>query len=583
MIKMNVNKRLWIVTPPWLIIGAVVILVPVFVFMAMDTINRQKEQTTRLLVEKGAAIIRSFEAGVRTGIGMRWGGFQLQKLLMETAEHADIDYLIVTDAGGMIIADSDPLRIGTLYETDLDLGKIAVSNELFWRQVENSQGADTFEVYRSFLPTNRRTLEFSHPFCDRSGISKEMPARPQELIVFTGLNMAPIKEAHEQDVRRTIWMAILFLLIGSAGIVSLLLAQGYLSARSSLSRIRAFSDSLVENMPIGLLAADAGGTVTACNRTAEEILHLKAGEVIGKRASDVIPEGCGSLLQMQGEKERPIEQEITCTLPEGSTISLEAVAASLYEQEGVFIGDIVIFRDMTEIKRLKDEVARSQRLASLGGLAAGVAHEIRNPLSSIKGFASYFREKFADVPPDREAAEVMIREVDRMNRVITQLIEFARPLKMNINSVSVPVVIRHALSLIEKQAVKKGIIIQTEIPAGKWEIPIDADRMTQVFLNLYLNAIAAMEEGGELRVSLSGQDEQMLRISVSDTGIGIPAKDLPRVFDPYFTTRSAGTGLGLAICHKIVEAHKGEIFLESEVGKGTTVVVILPAAAVQNR
>ena len=257
-------------------------------------------------------------------------------------------------------------------------------------------------------------------------------------------------------------------------------------------------------------------------------------------------------------------------------MTLEVVAAPLFEQENIFLGSILLFRDMTEIKRLEAEVERSRRLASLGGLAAGVAHEIRNPLSSIKGFATHFRERFVDVPGEREAAEVMIREVDRINRVITQLIELARPLKMNIVPVSLPVVIRHALALIENEAAKKGVAVQTDMPAGKWEISIDADRMTQVFLNLFLNALEAMEKGGELRVSLLGQEEKAIRITIADTGRGIPAADLPRVFDPYFTTRSAGTGLGLAICHKIVEAHQGEIFLESEEGKGTKVSLILP-------
>ena len=577
MIKMNGTKRSWIVTPPWLIIGAVVILVPVFVFMAMDTINRQKEQTTRLLIEKGAAIIRSFEAGIRTGIGMRWEGFQLQKLLIETAEHTDIDYLIVTDSDGTILADSEPMRIGTIYETALDLENVIASKQLFWRQIRNSQGADTFEVYRSFLPASRRPPPFFHPFVERPPMERQPESR--RFIIFVGLNMAPIEEAHKQDVQRTIWMAVLFLLIGTAGIISLLLAQGYLSARSSLSRMQAFSESLVENMPVGLLATDAAGNVTACNRTAEEILRLKTGEVLGKKAFDVIPPGCAGLVEMRGQKGRPFEGEINCTLPEGSAITLESVSTSLYEPEGTFIGNIAIFRDMTELKHLQDEVARSRRLASLGGLAAGVAHEIRNPLSSIKGFALYFREKFADAPSDREAADVMIREVDRMNRVITQLIEFARPLTIKIEPVSLPVVIRHALSLIEKDAAQKGINIETDIPEAKWEIPLDADRMTQVFLNLYLNAIAAMERGGLLRVSVAMQDDKRVRIGVSDTGVGIPADDLPRVFDPYFTTRSSGTGLGLAICHKIVEAHHGEIFLESEIGKGTTAVIILPVAA----
>ncbi len=577
MIKMTPSKRSWIVTPPWLIIGTVVILVPIFVFMAMDTINRQKEQTTHLMVEKGAAIIRSFEAGIRTGMGMRWEGFQLQKLLMETAEHTDIDYLIVTDSDGTIVADSEPLRIGTVYETGLDLKNVVAAKKLFWRQITNSQGADTFEVYRSFLPASRRPPPFFDLFFARPP-SERQPG-PERFIIFVGLNMAPIEEAHKQDVQRTIWIAIVFLLIGTAGIVSLLLAQGYLSARSSLARVQAFSESLVENMPVGLLATDAAGNVTACNRAAEEILHVKAGEVLGKSAVNVIPPGCADLIEMQGAKGRRYEGEINCTLPDGSAITLESVSTSLYEPKDRFIGNIVIFRNMTEFKHLQDEVARSRRLASLGGLAAGVAHEIRNPLSSIKGFASYFREKFADMPSEREAADVMIREVDRMNRVITQLIEFARPLTVKIEPISLPVVIRHALSLIEKDTAQKGIKIETNIPEAKWEIPLDADRMTQVFLNLYLNAIAAMQNGGLLRVSVSIQDDQRVRISVSDTGTGIPANDLPRVFDPYFTTRSSGTGLGLAICHKIVEAHGGEIFLESEVGKGTTAVIILPATA----
>ena len=574
--RLHKNKKRFVVVPPWLIIGAVSILVPVFIFMTMDSINRQKEQTTRLLVEKGGAIIRSFEAGVRTGLGMHWGEFQLQKLLMETAEQSDIDYLIVADASGMILADSDPLRIGTVYETDLDMGKTAVSRKLSWRLVQNNQGADTFEVYRGLSLSAGFGQEFTNPFCDQLASPEKKSPPPLGLVVFAGLNMAPIEEARRLDIFRTIWGAVLFLLIGLAGIVSLMLAHGYQAARSSLSRMRVFSDSLVENMPIGLIAIDAGGILSACNRTAEDILHLESGECVGKPAVDVMPLELKEFILPGDKTTSPVDKEVTCTMKEGAAMTLEVVAAPLWEHEEVFLGSIVIFRDMTEIKRLEEELERGRRLASLGGLAAGVAHEIRNPLSSIKGFATHFRERFVDVPEERKAAEVMIREVDRINRVITQLIEFARPLKMNMVPGSLPVVIRHALALIEKEAAKRGVTVQTDIPTGKWEISLDADRMTQVFLNLFLNALEAMEGGGELRVSLLRQEKKSVRIAVSDTGIGISAVDLPRVFDPYFTTRPAGTGLGLAICHKIVEAHNGEIFLESEAGKGTTVVLILP-------
>ena len=568
------KKRFWAVIPPWLIIGAVVILVPVFIFMTIENINRQKEQTTRLLVEKGAALIRSFEAGARTGIGLHWGGFQLQKLLMETAEQPDIDYLIVTDARGTILADSDPLRIGAIYGQDLDLAKIAGSEKLAWRQAPNSEGADTFEVYRRFAPTRDPLPGFPDPRLMGPPAGAESP--PPGLVIFVGLDMGPITAAHEEDIRHTIWMAVLFLLIGCAGIISLLLAQGYRAARSSLSRIKAFSDSLVENMPIGLIATDAGGKLNAFNQTAEAILKRTAGEALGKPAEEILPGSCRELFRTLAAERRLIEREIDCDVAEGRTIPLEVIATTLREEDGAFLGHVLLFRDMTEIRRLEEEVARSRRLASLGSLAAGVAHEIRNPLSSIKGFATWFRERYRNNPEDRETAEVMIREVDRLNRVITQLLEFARPLTMNRVPTPLPAVIRHALKMVEGEAHRKGIALETDLSAEIGEVSLDADRMTQVFLNLCLNAIAAMEAGGVLRVSLARRDERTVRITVADTGIGIPKEDLPRVFDPYFTTRSSGTGLGLAIVHKIVEAHGGEVRLESEPGKGTTATVLLP-------
>ncbi|MEW6334710.1 MAG: ATP-binding protein, partial [Thermodesulfobacteriota bacterium] len=246
------------------------------------------------------------------------------------------------------------------------------------------------------------------------------------------------------------------------------------------------------------------------------------------------------------------------------------------ESEGAALGSVILFRDMTEVRRLQQEVARTRRLASLGSLAAGVAHEIRNPLSSLKGFATYFRERFRENPADRETAEVMISEVDRLNRVISQLLEYARPLTMTLVSASLQPLIRHALKTVEGQAQEKGIAIEADLPQDIEEIPMDADRMSQVLMNLALNAIAAMDAGGTLRVALARHEDRWIRITVSDSGAGIRTEDLSRVFDPYFTTKPSGTGLGLPIVQKIVEAHGGKISLTSEQGKGTTATVILP-------
>jgi two-component system sensor histidine kinase HydH len=554
--KVSMGRRFWIAVPPWIIIGAVVILAPLFVVMTIQSVDKQKEFTTRLLIERGDALIRSFEAGARTGSGMRWGPFQLQKLLIETAQQPGIDYFIVTDRRGVILADSDPSMVTESHGTDLDLANVP-EKQVAWRQVRNTEGADTFEVYRFLLPPV-------------SGLGSGW-------VVFVGLDMGPVIKAREEDARHSIFMTLTFLLIGFAGIVSLFLAQSYRSARTSLSRMKAFSDSLVENMPMGLVALDQKERVIAFNQTAESILKLTAGDVQGKKAEEVLPETCGELLRDLETGSGILQKEVECVIEKGDIVPLEVVAASLQDSEEGFLGYVFLLRDMTEIRHLKREIERSQRLASLGSLAAGVAHEIRNPLSSIKGFATYFRERYRENQEERKTADIMVQEVERLNRVIGQLLEYSRPLDIRRESRALEPLVLHALKVIEGQARERGIAVKTDLAHPVAEALVDPDKLEQVLLNLYLNAIGAMEKGGVLSVALHGHPGRRVRIEVSDTGTGIRKEDLPRIFDPYFTTKPSGTGLGLAIVHKIVEAHDGEIRVESEPGKGTTVSVILPA------
>jgi two-component system sensor histidine kinase HydH len=550
------GKAFWAAIPPWFIIGAVVILVPIFVFMTLQSISKQKELTTQLLVEKGEAIIRSFEAGTRTGAGMQWGSFQLQKLLIETAQQPGIDYLIVTDERGTILADSDPSVIGDSYATDLELRKLPIK-KVEWRQVPNTEGADTFEVYRLLHPPDSGS---------------------PSMAIFVGLDMGPVLKARKQDARNTVLMAMTLLLIGFAGIVSLFLAQGYRSARTSLSRMKAFSDSLVENMPIGLVAVDRNDRVIAFNQTAETVLKMAASDALGKRADDVLPDTCREMLRNIGGAGRIVDKEVDCPVGGDARIPLEVIGAALREDDGTFLGHVILFRDLTEVQHLKREIDRSRRLASLGSLAAGVAHEIRNPLSSIKGFATYFRERYRDNQDDVRTADIMVQEVERLNRVIGQLLEFSRPLELKRKRSAVEPLLLHGLKVIDGQARERGIEIRADLPSSFPDVMMDSDRMEQVFLNLYLNALGAMETGGVLSVTLREEPDRRVRIIISDTGTGIRREDLSRIFDPYFTTKPSGTGLGLAIVHKIIEAHNGEIRVESEPGRGTVMSIFLPAA-----
>ncbi|MFH1125310.1 MAG: PAS domain S-box protein, partial [Pseudomonadota bacterium] len=414
--KNKVNRTSWIAIPPWVILGAVIVLVPIFVFWTQHNLNKQREDAIRLLAAKGAALIRSFEAGTRTGMmgmmGMHGGGFQLQRLLMETAQQPDIVYLIVTDTKGNIRAHNAPEKIGGTHGTDLDLDRISDSEKVEWRQVTAFTGAHIFEVFRRFAPTQ---IAFRGPRGQmlRGPLQRDPPSPPQIRpdqgeVIFVGLDMGPIEAARREDTRHTIVMAFILLLIGCAGVVSLFLAQAYRSTRTSLTRIKAFSDKVVENMPVGLMAVDGEGRIASFNQAAESILGQSALAVIGKSASEVLPGPLWELTDSSANLKTPLEKELNCPLAGGKNIPMDVSVSSLSGEDGSGWGPIVLFRDLTEVQNLKREIEKSRRLASLGRLATGVAHEIRNPLSSIKGFATYFKERYRDNPEDQKTAEIMI-------------------------------------------------------------------------------------------------------------------------------------------------------------------------------
>ncbi len=578
-------KKFWIGVPPWVLIGAVAVLLPIVVFITLENINRQKEKSIHLLLEKGAALIRSFEAGTRTGMMSRqWGGFQLQQLLAETAQQPDIIYLMVTDETGKAIAHNSPEQIGRIHGAELDLKKISGAKSLQWRQIIRPDGQNVFEVYRKFIPSGpprgrgmmRRHMQIMGRQ-SQSGQQENESIADLARIIFVGLDMRSVEEAQRADVRHAVIMGAILLLVGFAGFTLLFVVQSYRTTRASLSRIKAFSDNVVQNVPIGLLAMDHQGKIAAFNKGAEIILQLSAPEVIGQAAQKCLPTELMEEINNSRTRDEVSEKEIECTTADGKIVPLEIGASSIKDENDVFLGNVLLLKDLSEVRALRREVARSQRLASVGRLAAGIAHEIRNPLSSIKGFATYFKERYPDQPQDQQTAAIMIQEVDRLNRVVGQLLEFSRPIATKPQKISLSALLADSLTLIKDRAAEKNISVQIQNNARVDEARIDPDRINQILLNLYLNAIDAMEDGGKLTVELSadGQSGQ-IGIAVSDTGRGISPEHLSKVFDPYFTTKSSGTGLGLALAYNIIEAMGGSIKVKSDPGKGTAFSIMIP-------
>jgi two-component system sensor histidine kinase HydH len=565
---LKAKKRIWFNISVWVVVGAIAVMAVVSAVMTFAHFQQQKQQAIELLVEKGATLIRSFEAGLRSPLGMKTETFGLQKLLMEIAQQPDIDYIIVTDNEGNIIADSDPAQVGDKYGLDLDIGSLALSHDIRWRQVANPQGAGTFEVYRGFFPQERFTLE------TKSAQSKSKNKETGNMIIFVGFNMATIEKADKEDTRNTIIIALILLLIGSSAIISLLLAQAYRLARTSLSRITIFSEALVKNMPIGLIALDDQDKIVTCNEKAQAVLEVAFSDALGKQAMTLLPAPLKKILAELPESGGFLERDIQLISAQGKEHIWEAVVAGLMD-EGIPAGRILLIRDVTAIRQMENEVARSRHLNSIGSLAAGVAHEIRNPLSSIKGFAVYFKERLSGNKEDEETADIMIAETERLNRVITQLIEFARPLELKKEKVQFVELVKHTIKLIAADAQKNKISVEIDATADLPEVEVDPDKIKQVLLNIFLNSLAALKDGGKLTIELvPGADN--LTVIISDNGAGIKKLDLLRIYDPYFTSKPAGTGLGLAVVQKIMEAHGGKIDVESEAGQGTKVFLFFP-------
>lgn len=424
---------------------AAVILVLAITLVAWFAIRRSENDMTRLLEEKGASLMMSFESALRTGMRAS-SGLTVQTLFEEMSISPDIVFIAVTMPDGVILAHSDRSRIGeemTLDNSPLTEERIAALNPGDDEQsfMTLAESVPVFLVYRNFTLGN-----------------KNWPGDVPQPIIFLGMEAAPFSITRDQNRNYIILLSVVTLLACFVGLLVFSFAQKAAESRKS---------------------------------------------------------------QKMAEK---------------------------------------------EAARLEAEVARNEKMAAVGALAAGVAHEIRNPLSSIKGYATYFQYRFEEGSEDREAASVLAREVDRLNRVITDLLGLSNQAKMKLAPVDLVEVGRHVLRLLRENAASRRVELQLRTGRPIPLVMADMEKMSQALLNLCLNAIDAMPDGGRLILAISGSRSRIC-LTVKDFGQGIPQEIMGRIFDPYFTTKGSGTGLGLPMVHKIIAAHNGQIDVHSHVAR----------------
>jgi two-component system, NtrC family, sensor histidine kinase HydH len=572
-------------TSLWIIPAAALILLVIVVTLAWLNIQRDRRHMTELLSTRGIALIRAVEAGARTGMmGMGGsGGAQVQRLIEEVALLPEVLYIAVTELDGTVVAHSDPERIGEPLHPHLaPLGPDPDFEEKR-EPLLLDDGREAFEVMRQFRPLSPAWRPHGN---DEQGLHRRRGMRSapgpsfglqeSQRLISIGLDMQPLAQMVSDAVRRMLILSAVLLLLGVAGFVSLFWMNSYRSARRSLQDTSAFADEVVTHLPVGLIATDRQGRIAFFNAAAAMITGIARDRALGKDPGQVLPAALGGLMHGLDASVQFFEQEIECEFTSAETTPLSVSAARIVNEEGAFVGNVLIVKDLGELRRLQAEVRRQEKLVALGGMAAGVAHEIRNPLSSIKGLATYFAGKFQQGSPDREAAQVMIQEADRLNRAISELLEFARPSDLNVRASDMNALLRHCLQLVQQDAAAKGIELVSQFSDDVCTVLIDPDRMAQCLLNLYLNAIQAMQGGGRLTVSSARAAHNQALVVIADTGCGIDPRAISKIFDPYYTTKPTGTGLGLAIVHKIIEAHGGRIQVHSTPGRGTRFELVLP-------
>ena len=362
-------------------------------------------------------------------------------------------------------------------------------------------------------------------------------------------------------------------------------------------QLETFNKNIIQSLDSGLLTIDLHGRTNFFNRTAAKILNLNGGGSMAisiyhlfPKISEVIEE-----MRKKGEASEADYQRYETLFmdPEGNKVHLGFSISPLNHPNGALMGHTLIFQDITRFKEMEEQMKRTDKMAAVGLLAAGMAHEIRNPLASLSGSIQMLKSELVLDDPQRHLMEITLRESERLNALITDFLLFAQPPQTHRMPWELSKLIQETIDLfIHSPSFHEGIRILPPSPREGVKAMVDPDQMKQVFLNLLLNSAQAMPHGGEISIRVEkGKDalgekslarptqrsgKEWVKMTITDSGVGIPLQDKEKIFEPFFTTKEGGTGLGLSIVHKIIENHHGMIKVESEIGKGSTFTISFP-------
>jgi PAS domain S-box-containing protein len=613
-----------------LVFLVVVVLSAIFVSrltsqVIRDTNTRANELTQQIFEQAKHALEDAKEAGERPNSNSAEDRHAYVRRAFQTSEgllaalqsplgsNPWIYDVSIVDRDGRVLVSSDQKLVGSIAQTRPPFAQIDRSN--FVRQMKLLYGPQhVFEATYAFTmagqPFGEVRIGISIPLlrdANSSSLRTSGAIALVALLVSTGLAMvvsgatlAPLRDISAQLDRISAGQYdappaepksfAVFSGFGSfgggadeLGLVSRKISQVGQQLRGVheiFSTMRENLNSVMAGLEDGLLLFTRDARAVMVSPAAEKFLGAPAGHFLGRRVTEIFPQDhpLRQALHLEGDAFRETAAETELKTPAG--VRRVGVSVQGIQENGEQMGALVTLRDLDSLESINTQLQVSERLAALGRITAGVAHEVKNPLNSMRLWLENLKES---LPPDRDAGaqqavQVLDKEIDRLDAVVKRFLDFTRPLELKLEATDLAELLREVMHVAQPQLQRAGVDVEEFLGNGVPEVWADRDLLKQAVLNLVLNAAEAMTSGGELRIELARRGE-MAEISVADTGKGIPPEHQQKIFQLFFTTRPGGSGIGLATTFRIVQLHNGSIDFQSEAGRGTTFRIELPLAA----
>ena len=606
---MKKNSKKWrlqlLGSSPWLLGAACILLLLVIAFFAVSNYTREKQLIKSAIEQKGLTLVRFINSAVRDSVRSKlmdtsyekWE-IHMQAALELAAEQPGVDSIVLADKNGNIVVAAGEKNLGrtTVDPEELELIRlVSATQEPRWRTqiIQQSETGEKKALLASAyaipgFPGGMKNNGHRGMGAGRFRFSQHFSAFQEDFEKLN--NLAPVYlvqldlSQFTAPLNRQLIQIILELaaiaLVGLGGTLSFFTLRGLKGSEKKLDKMRTFNEIVVSSLPVGLIATDENGLIQVCNGAAANIIQLDPHKCIGKKSQECLPAALYQLLGQKNDGGNDRKEIFLDPDSEKSRKTLDVTVVTVSATSDIPAGEVMLLRDLTLVKQLEAELQRSERLAVIGKMAAGVAHELRNPLSSIKGLALLLKGKLEKESSDTMAVNTLVSEVERLNRSIGELLDYAKPGNLLRKPCAIDGVIEKTLSLIEPDITSLGIMVEKDFSPDIPLVVVDQDKISQVLLNIFLNSLQAMEDNSMerlLKIYIRGAGNTVL-VRITDNGSGISEEHLKRIFDPYFTTKSGGTGLGLALSLKIVEEHGGKLLISSVPGIQTEVQLILPSS-----